>query len=131
MSNHVSDIRQSLPLASARDAPTSPQRRLPVVDRQKSDPNLVQAAEGMETMFLDYLMKTMRDSIPTEATGADASAQQVYGGMRDSEFARAAAKRGGIGLADQIIAYMESQGYNNKQGSKVDPEVKTRSQEGP
>jgi flagellar protein FlgJ len=131
MSDRITDLRHSLPSASARDAPISSQRRLPVVDRQKVDPNLVKAAEGMEAMFLDYLMKVMRDTVPSERTGADASAHQFYSGMRDSEFAQAAAKRGGIGLADQIIAYMESQRYNGKQGSKLDLEVKPRSQEGP
>lgn len=131
MSDRITDLRHSLPSASAREAPISAQKRLPAIDRQKVDPNLVKAAEGMETMFLDYLMKVMRETVPTESTGADAAAHQVYGGMRDSEFAQAAAKRGGIGLADQIIAYMESQRYNSNQGSKVDPEVKKRSQEGP
>lgn len=105
---------QALPPAysSVQDAPTTPGKRVAVVDRQKVDPTLLKAAEGMESMFLDYMMKVMRDSIPNEGGGgADSAAQQIYGGMRDSEFAKIAAKRGGIGLSEQIIAYLESQRY--------------------
>lgn len=98
--------------SSAQDAPTTPGKRVAVVDRQKVDPMLLKAAEGMETMFLDYMMKVMRDSIPKESGGgADSAAQEIYGGMRDTEFAKMASKRGGIGLSEQIIAYLESQRY--------------------
>lgn len=85
---------------------------LPQVDRSKEDPALVRAAEGMEALFLDYMMQTMRQTVPENAMGLDSSASKIYQGMLDSEYAQTAVKGGGIGLADQIIAYMKSERYN-------------------
>ncbi len=102
-------------LADLDSAPT-PDRRLPVVDRSAVDPQTLQAAEGMEAMFLDYMMKTMRQSVPKNEMMPDSAAVDVYQGMLDSEYAQTAARAGGVGLADQIIAYLEAGRYNPKSG---------------
>lgn len=98
--------------ANALSAPTTPANRVAVVDRSKVDPQIVKAAEGMEAMFLDYVMKVMRESVPKNELDGSNAATDIYTSMRDSEFAQAAAKQGGIGLADQIIANFQSQLYN-------------------
>ncbi len=96
--------------------PTTPGRRLPVIDRTKVDPELIKAAEGMEAMFLDYLMKVMRQTIPKNEMDLESPASGIYRTMLDSEFAQRAARTGGVGLADQIIAYLESQRYTSTKG---------------
>jgi flagellar protein FlgJ len=93
-------------------APTTPQNRLPVVDRTKVDPRLREAAEGMEAMFLDYMMKTMRASIPKSEMSLDNKGVEVYQSMLDSEMAQKAVRTGGTGLADQLIAYLMTERYN-------------------
>ncbi len=98
--------------ANALAAPTSPERRLPVVDKSKVDPQLLKAAEGMEAMFLDYMMKVMRDTVPKSEMSMESPATRIYTSMMDSEVAKTAARVGGIGLADQIIAYWEAGRYN-------------------
>ncbi len=98
--------------ANALTAPTTPSRRMPVVDKTKVDPQLRAAAENMEAMFLDYMMKVMRQSIPKNELDLENPATEIYRGMMDSETAQKAAKAGGIGIADQIIAYMQEQRYN-------------------
>ncbi len=95
----------------ARSAPTSPNRAIPSVDRSKVDPKLLQAAEGMEAMFIDYMMKVMRETVPKNEMDLENPATQIYRGMQDSEFAQKAAHRGGVGLADQVIAYLGTPGY--------------------
>ncbi|MGK5082219.1 rod-binding protein [Bdellovibrionota bacterium FG-1] len=110
--------------ANALAAPTTPGRRLPVVDRDKVDPGLRQAAEGMEAMFLNYMMKVMRETVPKNDMDLESPATAIYRGMQDSEYAQKAAHNGGIGLADQLIAYLEGQRYNLPGGQGV-PTVTT------
>jgi Rod binding domain-containing protein len=100
--------------ASALTAPQTPSIRNPEVDRSKVDPQIVQAAEGMETMFLDYMMKVMRQTVPKNEMDMENPATEIYQGMLDSEYAEKAAHAGGVGLSDTIIAYMAPDSYNLK-----------------
>jgi flagellar protein FlgJ len=81
------------------------------VDKSKVDPEIRKAAEGMEAMFLDYMMKTMRETVPKNEMDLESPATAVYRSMQDSEIAQTAARAGGVGLADQLIAYLDSQRY--------------------
>jgi flagellar protein FlgJ len=103
----------------AFSAPTSPARQLPMIDKSQVNPELLKAAEGMEAMFLDYMMKVMRQTVPKNDMDLDSPATEIYQGMMDSENAQRAAHAGGVGLADQIIAYLGGQGYNKPQGHGV------------
>lgn len=96
---------------SALTAPATPGNRVSVVDKSKVDPKILEAAQGMETMFLDYMMKVMRSSVPKNEMDLDSPASDIYQGMLDSETAKTAAKQGGVGLADQLVAYLVSQSY--------------------
>ncbi len=100
----------------ALSAPVSPGHQLPVVDRSKVNPEIIKSAEGMEAMFLDYLMKVMRETVPKNDMDLESPATKIYQNMLDSEYAAKAAHHGGIGLADQIIAYIEQTSYNKNQG---------------
>ncbi|MFL5812687.1 MAG: rod-binding protein [Bdellovibrionia bacterium] len=100
-------------------APVTPEKRLPVVDKSKVDPQTLKAAEGMEAMFLDYMMNQMRKTVHKESMDLENTGTEVYRSMLDSEVAQKAARAGGIGLADQIVAYLESQRYNYMQGQGV------------
>jgi Rod binding domain-containing protein len=97
--------------ANALAAPQTPSMRMPHVDRSKVDPQIVQAAEGMETMFLDYMMKVMRQTVPKNEMDMENPATEIYQGMLDSEYAEKAAHAGGVGLSDTIIAYMDPKSY--------------------
>ena len=94
-------ISQTSPTNGA-NLPTPPQH----------DPAMVKAAQGMEAMFLNYLFQVMRKGIPENALSMESGATKIYRGMMDFEAAQTAAKNGGVGLADQIIAYLESNQYN-------------------
>lgn len=107
--------------ANALTAPQTPSKRLPHVDRSHVDPQIVQAAEGMETMFLDYLMKTMRQTVPKNEMDLENPATEIYRGMLDTEYAQKAAHAGGVGLSDTIIAYMAPESYTLPQGQVSAP----------
>jgi Rod binding domain-containing protein len=84
----------------------------------KVDPAIQKAAEGFEAMFLDYMMQVMRQTVPENEMDLENGASKIYRGMLDSEYAQKAVHSGGVGLADQIVAYLESQQYNLPRGSK-------------
>jgi Rod binding domain-containing protein len=113
------------PSANALTAPTTPDRRLPVVDKTQVDPQTLQAAQGMESMFLNYMLKVMRDTVPKNEMDLESPATGIYRGMQDTEIAQRAAHAGGIGLADQIVAYLESQRYTLPRGQGVPARAET------
>ncbi len=104
---------------NAVSAPTSPARQVPVIDRSKVNPQLLKSAIGMESMFLNHMMRVMRQTVPKNDMNLESPATEIYQGMLDSEYAEKAAHRGGIGLADQIIAYLDPQRYNQMRGQGV------------
>jgi Rod binding domain-containing protein len=93
-------------------ARSTPDRRVAPVDRSRADPELLKAAESMEGMFLDYMMQVMRQSVPESDLSLSNPAVKIYQGMLDSEAAQTAVRAGGVGLADQIIAWQEASRYN-------------------
>lgn len=103
----------------------TPAKTVPTIDRNKVDPQIRKAAEGMEAMFLDYMFKVMRDTVPKENMDLESPASGIYRGMLDSEYAQKAARTGGIGLADQIIAYMQQQRYTQERGKSYPSQVTT------
>jgi Rod binding domain-containing protein len=107
---------------NALSAPQTPSYRAPTVDRSKVDPKIIQAAEGMETMFMDYLMKVMRETVPKNEMDLENPASEMYRGMLDSEYAKKAAQAGGVGLSDTIIAYLAPESYTFPKGQMTAPE---------
>lgn len=116
------------PLAPASiSSPSSPgglnPRGLPLTEAQRNranaDPEVVKAAEGFEAIFMDQMMKSMRQTVPKSDMDLESPASEIYRSMLDSEYADKAAKAGGVGLADMIIAYWTQKsggGYTGTQG---------------
>jgi len=96
---------------------STPVRRTPEVDPNRVDPEVRKAAQGMETMFLDYLMQTMRKTVPKSEMSLDGGPSEIYQGMLDSESAQRAARAGGVGLADQIVAYLQQGRYTQSRAA--------------
>lgn len=74
----------------------------------RNNPALKKAAEQFEAMFIQMMMKTMREASGSE--GEDLmgnNATQTYQGLFDQEIAHSMAKRGGLGLADMMIKSVE------------------------
>jgi Rod binding domain-containing protein len=71
----------------------------------------------MEAMFLDYMMNIMRETVPKSDMDLESPATEIYRGMLDAENSQRAAKSGGVGIADQIIAYLESEKYTLPRGA--------------
>ena len=64
---------------------------------------LREACEGFEAMFLSMMYKQMRATVPdNELFGKKSNALEIFEDMRDTELMNAAAKSGGIGIADMM-----------------------------
>ena len=64
---------------------------------------LHEACEGFEAMFLSMMYKQMRATVPeNELFGKKSNAIKIFEDMRDTELMNAAAKSGGVGLADMM-----------------------------
>lgn len=83
-------------------------------ERNDIDPTVRKAAEGLESLFMDTMFRTMRGTVQKSELSLDNGATEIYRGMLDSEVAKTSARNNSIGLADQIVAYLESRGYTNK-----------------
>ena len=74
--------------------------------------------QDFESIFLGYMMKTMRQSVPKSGFWGSKKdeADQIFTEMRDDELAKGMAKAGGIGLAklleQQLKQSMEMQAHS-------------------
>lgn len=80
-------------------------------NRDDVDPTIRKAAEGLEAMFVNTMMQAMRNTVEESEFSLENPATKIYRGMLDSEVSNQAARTNSIGLADQIIAYLEQRGY--------------------
>ena len=76
------------------------------------------AAQQFESLFLNMMLKSMREAIP-QGELFDDSNTQLYTGMLDAQLAQSLSKGKGIGLADMMIRTMQQQGVIPKESSGV------------
>lgn len=67
------------------------------------------AAKQFEALFLNMMLKSMRDAIPVEGLFDDSNTK-LYTEMMDTQLSQSLSKSGGIGLADFIVKQMQRQG---------------------
>ena len=65
----------------------------------KDDKKLRQTCQEMESVFLEMMLKEMRNTVP-KSDLMDTRNQELFQSMLDTEVTRDMAKAGGIGLAD-------------------------------
>lgn len=59
-------------------------------------------AQDFEGLFVGMMMKSMRSTVPEDKLTGGGHGEEVYRSMLDQEYATAAVKRGGFGLAKQV-----------------------------
>lgn len=68
-----------------------------------------EAAQAVESFFLSYLLKVMRESSPDGGLlGETGASHQMLQGVWDEALARAMVARGGIGLRSWILEALEA-----------------------
>lgn len=103
MISSASDISSRLAL----DAQSVGQLRLQV----RTDPvaGARAAAQQFEALFLNMMLKSMREAMPQEGMFDDSNTE-LYTSMLDSQLAQSLSKGKGIGLADMLVRQMQMQG---------------------
>ena len=100
--------------------PPSPQPVHQNNDAREVPPEYRKAAEGLEAVFTQEMMKAMRGTVEKSEFSLENSATGIYQGMLDSEYAEVAARQNSLGLAEQIVDYMlrsrENANYNGNTG---------------
>ncbi|MDX5378718.1 MAG: rod-binding protein, partial [Halomonas sp.] len=81
--------------------------RLKHTARQDSAAGLRGAAQQFEALFLQMMLKSMRDTIPSGGL-LDSQQGEFYQSMLDQQWAQTMAGRG-VGLADHLVAQLEGQ----------------------
>lgn len=84
---------------------------------RKRNPEIVDAAEQMEALFVDQLFQVMRNSVPESEFGLENHATKIYTSMLDSELAKNAVKAHSLGLSELLVAHLESQRYAQERSS--------------
>ena len=68
---------------------------------------LVKVSKDFESIFLAYLLKTMRQSVPKEGLMEESQGEEIFSGMRDEELSKGMAKAGGIGLGKLLVEQLQ------------------------
>ncbi len=64
-----------------------------------TDIELEKACQEMESIFLNFLLKEMRNTIKKSGFISGGTAENIYTGMLDAEISKVISARGGIGLS--------------------------------
>lgn len=84
-------------------------------DSKKSE-KMQKACQDFESLFLHYMMKEMRQTVPQDALFGGGQAESLYTSMLDAEVAKKISSQRGMGLApilfQQLISL--SKGGENK-----------------
>jgi flagellar protein FlgJ len=65
----------------------------------KSDRQLEKACSELESLFIYYLLKEMRATVPKSGFISGGRAEDIYTSMLDSQLAKDLSSKGGIGLS--------------------------------
>jgi peptidoglycan hydrolase FlgJ len=71
-------------------------------------PKLKEACAELESVFISYLLKEMRATIPKTGLISGGRAEEIYTSMLDSEISKEMASQRGIGLSSLFLDRLES-----------------------
>jgi flagellar protein FlgJ len=94
-------------VGSVAQLPDSILRQGEALLQRHSGHTVHQAAQDFEAYFISYLLKTMRETVPTGFL--DRKGEQVWYSFYDQEIGRLATEAGGIGLTSFIEDHMPGQ----------------------
>jgi len=63
-------------------------------------------SNDFESIFLEIVLKSMRDTVPKDGLMSGGNAEDIYRSMLDSEYAKNMAQQRVTGIADQIERFM-------------------------
>lgn len=105
--------RPDTPVATGRLAfDTQSLEQLRAQARQTPDQALKTAAQQFEAVFLNMMLKSMREATPQDGM-FDSEQTRMFTGMLDQQLAQSMASRG-VGLADIMVSQLKGRGAENR-----------------
>ncbi|WP_346797048.1 flagellar assembly peptidoglycan hydrolase FlgJ [Halomonas sp. Bachu 37] len=98
-------------------------QRMQHTARQNPEAGVKGAAQQFEALFIQMMVKSMRDAIPTSGL-MNSRDTDFYQSMLDQQWSQTMASRG-IGLADALVEQLERQGAFKRSDASVDSETQT------
>jgi flagellar protein FlgJ len=95
---------------SVKAAAAGTERAGKIRKAESLNPKLMKACTELESLFIGYMMKEMRNTIPKTGLIGGSKAEEIYTGMLDAHMAQDFSKGGGIGLAEALFNQLESTG---------------------
>ena len=84
-------------------------------DKAADDAKLKKACQEMESVFLNMLLKSMRDTVPKTEIGGNNKQTDIIQSMLDTELTRNMAAAGGTGLAAMMYRNLSNPGVVHPQ----------------
>ena len=79
-------------------------------NKAEDDAKLKKACQEMESVFLNMLLKTMRDTVPKSELGGNNQRTETMQSMLDMEMTRNMAAAGGTGIAAMMYKNLKNPG---------------------
>ena len=95
--------------ADAGKAVSASQRARTPQEKAAAMAKLEKVSKDFESIFIGYMLKTMRDAVPKSDFFGDSREQDIFGSMRDEEMSKNMAKAGGIGIAKIMVEQLKRQ----------------------
>ena len=89
-------------------------------DQQKKQAELKKAAKQFESLFLNYMLKSMRETVPKGGLFKEGIANDIYTSMFDSYLSEKASSHQSMGLANMIYKQLSGRLQMNPEEIKVD-----------
>jgi len=74
----------------------------------KSDLQLKEACSELESLFIYYLFKEMRATVPKSGFVSGGRAEDIYTSMLDFQLAKELSDKGGIGLSSLLLKQLDN-----------------------
>ncbi|MDY6949941.1 MAG: rod-binding protein [Thermodesulfobacteriota bacterium] len=92
---------QNRHLSTQADKPQKPPARDSLIAKQ--DTEVRKACAEFESLFIFYLLKEMRETVPKSGLMGGGTGEDIYTSMLDSQMAREMSSKGGIGLSTILL----------------------------
>lgn len=90
-----------------------------------------QAVQDFEALFINQMLKSMRDTVQKSDLFHGGAGEEIYSSMFDMELSRLMSKSGGIGLGDVLLEQFGATQAHNAPGAGLKAEEKGRQTEDP
>ncbi len=88
-----------------------------IVQAEGNSLQLKETCAEFESLFISFLLKEMRATIPKTGLMSGGRAEEIYTSMLDSEIAKEIASQRGIGLSALMLDRLESQTVNGRKNN--------------